>query len=293
MNLEVDHFRSAAEAWECFDESVHDLVISDILVEGDMSGLALVGKLRERFPDKTRLPILAMSGMDDAVRRVELFRLGVNDFINKPVIMEEARARIGNLIVNKQLFDQVQQQRRQLYELAMTDPLTGLHNRNALSDFSRDLADSRQAGSGVGVILIDIDHFKQVNDRHGHLIGDEVLSRIGDLLARSCRDRDFAVRFGGEELVLVLPGCPLDAAVRRAEELRVALQDLNPGGIHVTASFGVSAAPAGSDLELEDVIQAADRAVYQAKARGRNQVVSRDSAATRGPKGPLPATGND
>lgn len=294
MNLQVDHFRSAARAWEAFDEARHDLVISDILVEGDMSGVALVNRLRERYPDKTRLPILAMSGMEDPVRRVELFRLGVNDFINKPVIMEEARARISNLIVNKQLFDQVQQQRRQLFELAMTDPLTGLHNRNALSDFTRQLDTSATAGDeALSLILIDIDHFKQINDRHGHLVGDEVLGEVGELLNHSCRNQDFAVRFGGEELLLVLPGCPLEAATRRAEELRRSLEALDPAGVHVTASMGVSALPPGGQMDLDMVIRWADRALYQAKSRGRNRVVTLAAGVVDDNGGPLPATGSD
>lgn len=293
MNLEVDHFRSAAMAWEHFDEERHDLVISDILVEGDMSGVALVNRLREDYPDKTRLPILAMSGMEDPVRRVELFRLGVNDFINKPVIMEEARARISNLIVNKQLFDQVQQQRLQLYELAMTDPLTGLQNRNALLDFTRQQDLSRGKDGGLGLILIDIDHFKRINDRHGHLVGDEVLGEVGELLTSCCRNEDFAVRFGGEELLLVLPGCPLEAATRRAEELRLALEVLEPAGLHVTASMGVSAIPPGRDIELDSVIRIADQAVYQAKSQGRNQVVTLSIDDTSGGGDSLPATGSD
>src|SRR5699024_8834835 len=275
MNLKVDHFRSAASAWEAFDADRHDMVISDILVEGDMSGVALVSRLREHYPDKTRLPILAMSGLEDPVRRVELFRLGVNDFINKPVIMEEARARISNLIVNKQLFEQVQQQGLQLYDMAMTDPLTGLHNRNALSDFTRQL-DRRegQDKAGLSLILIDIDHFKRVNDQHGHLMGDEVLSQVGDLLTRSCRNEDFAVRFGGEELLLVLPGCPLEVATRRAEQLRSALESLQPAGLSITASLRVTAAEPGDNASLEDVIRTADRAVKEAKDMGRNRVVS-------------------
>lgn len=294
MNLEVDHYRSAADAWRSFDEDRHDMVISDILVEGDMSGVALVSRLRERYPDKTRLPILAMSGMEDTVRRVELFRLGINDFINKPVMMEEARARIGNLVANKQLFDQVQQQRRQLYDMAMTDPLTGLHNRNALSDFSRQLDGSSSPDDhALGLILIDIDHFKRINDEHGHLLGDSVLGEVGELLARSCREEDFAVRFGGEELLLILPGCPLETAARRAEQLRCALESLRPAGLHVTASFGVSATRAGQCAELDAVIGAADRAVYEAKSAGRNRVVSRPVAPADERVDALPPTGSD
>ncbi|QOC21411.1 diguanylate cyclase [Wenzhouxiangella sp. AB-CW3] len=282
MSLDVDHFRSAAEALEAFDPERHDLVISDILVEGAISGITLVSRLREKHPDKTELPILAMSGMEDDARRVELFRLGVNDFISKPVIMEEARARIGNLVVNKQLFERVKKQRKQLYELAMTDALTGLYNRNSLSEFGSKLESSaHRRDMPLSIILIDIDHFKTINDRHGHLVGDYVLREIGEMLAASCREEDLAVRFGGEELLLVLPWCPLADASRRAEQLRERFETLEPAGIPVTASFGVSALEAGRTSSLESVINAADQAVYIAKSSGRNQVVTLTLAEAR------------
>ncbi len=273
MGLEVEHHVNASRALECFDSDRHDLVISDVLVEGEMSGIALVSRLREQQPDKTRLPILAMSAMEDDIRRVELFRAGINDFIEKPVIREEARARIGNLITNKQLFDQVQQQRLQLYELAMTDPLTGLYNRNSLNEFARKLsAAANRHDMALSIILIDIDHFKKINDQHGHLIGDEVLAGIGEMLLDSCREEDFAVRFGGEEILLVLPHCGFEDAVRRAEELRQRLTELKPAGIAVTASMGVTARHPDHPLDLEALLRAADKAVYQAKANGRNRV---------------------
>lgn len=275
LGLAVDHFVSAADAFDEFDEKRHDLVISDILVEGEMSGIALVSQLRQHHPDKTRVPILAMSGMDDETRRVELFRLGINDFITKPVIREEAAARISNLVVQKQLFDQVQKQRIQLYEMAMTDPLTGLYNRNSLAEFAdKIVAAAERHEMHLSVIIIDLDHFKQINDDHGHLIGDQVLAAIGALLVSSCRTEDFAVRFGGEEILLILPHCQLADAEKRAGDLVDRIRKLKPAGITVTASMGVTSHQPEQPLELERLIQAADQAVYQAKANGRNQVVT-------------------
>lgn len=274
IGLEVDHFVSAADAFNHYDEKVHDLVISDILVEGEMSGIALVSQLRQLHPDKIRVPILAMSGMDDETRRVELFRLGINDFINKPVIREEAAARIRNLIVQKQLFDQVQQQRIQLYEMAMTDPLTGLYNRNSLAEFASKITSAaNRHDMDLSVIIIDLDHFKEINDTHGHLAGDQVLASIGAMLTASCREEDFAVRFGGEEMLLILPHCSLADARTRAEELRQRLEQMKPAGIEVTASMGVTSRPASRPIVIEQLIQVADQAVYSAKANGRNQVV--------------------
>jgi len=275
LGLEVDHYTSATEAYEAFGTHAYDLVVSDILVEGEMSGMGLVSRIREQFPDKARVPILAVSGMDDITRRMELFRLGVNDFISKPVIEEEVVARVSNLISNKQLFDQVRAQRRHLYELAMIDQLTGLYNRNSLAEFAKKaFSEANRHDFPLSLILIDVDHFKEINDTHGHLTGDEVLASLGEMLKNNCRDEDFAVRFGGEELMLILPHCPHQDAVQRAEELRHAVEQLHPSGIPMTASLGVTSRPQGQKVSMEDLFRIADKAVYQAKEQGRNQVVA-------------------
>ncbi|MEA5445855.1 diguanylate cyclase [Gammaproteobacteria bacterium AB-CW1] len=275
LGLEVDHYTSASDAFEAFDKHAYDLVVSDILVEGEMSGMGLVSRIREKFPDKARVPILAVSGMDDINRRMELFRLGVNDFISKPVVEEEVVARVSNLISNKQLFDQVRAQRRHLYELAMIDQLTGLYNRNSLSEFAnKSFSEANRHDFPLSLILIDIDHFKQINDTHGHLTGDEVLAAIGEMLKEKCRNEDFAVRFGGEELMLILPHCDSEGAVQRGEELREAVESLEPAGIHVTASLGVTSRPLGREVSMEDLFRVADAAVYKAKEGGRNQVIT-------------------
>ncbi len=277
MGLTVDHFVNASKALAQFDETVHDLVVSDILVEGEMSGIALVSELRASWPDKTRVPILAMSGMDDDIRRVELFRLGVNDFITKPIVEEEAAARVRNLVVQKQLFDQVQQQRIQLYEMAMTDPLTGLYNRHSLTEFAAKISGAaNRHDQELSVILIDLDHFKAINDEHGHLVGDRVLARVSGLLLRACRQEDFAVRFGGEEMLLILRDCPLAAARSRAEELCRRIEALVPAGLTITASLGVTARKPGTEATLDELIDTADQAVYAAKSKGRNQVRVRE-----------------
>ncbi|MDQ2070862.1 diguanylate cyclase [Natronospira bacteriovora] len=275
LGLEVDHFTSATEAYEAFGQHAYDLVVSDILVEGEMSGMGLVSRIREKFPDKARVPILAVSGMDDITRRMELFRLGVNDFISKPVVEEEVIARVSNLISNKQLFDQVRAQRRHLYELAMIDQLTGLYNRNSLAEFgNKAFAESNRHDFPLSLILIDVDHFKQINDTHGHLTGDEVLAAVGEMLKQNCRKEDFAVRFGGEELMLILPHCSLEDAIERAEGLRREIHELKPSGIELTASFGVTSRPLGVETAMEELFRVADKAVYQAKDAGRNRVVA-------------------
>lgn len=282
MNLEVDHYTSASDACEAFDPERYDLVISDILVDGEMSGVGLVRSIRAACPDRMRTPILAISGIEDKNQRIELFRLGINDFISKPVLDEEVRARVTHLITNRQLIEQVEDQRRHLYELAMTDQLTGLYNRNSLAEFAgRALAEAERHDFPLSVVLIDIDHFKTINDSHGHLVGDEVLSAIGELLLEDTRTEDFAVRFGGEELLLILTHCGLADAATHAERIRTRIEGMRPCGIVVTASLGVAARPAGETVAFERLLRAADEAVYEAKENGRNRVVTAAGSAPR------------
>ena len=136
MNLQVDHFPNADEALAAFEKHDYDLIVSDIILEGVMSGVGLVNRVRSYLSDKRRVPILALRAWTRPSRRIELFRLGVNDYIAKPPVEEEVRARVRNLIISKQLFDQVQEQSRQLYQLAMQDQLTGLYNRTGLMEFA-------------------------------------------------------------------------------------------------------------------------------------------------------------
>lgn len=276
MHLEVDHFVSADQALEAFDANNYDLVISDIVVEGQTSGVGLVSRIRELTNDKARVPILTMSSLDDQARRIQLFRLGANDFLTKPVVKEEVVARVTNLITAKQLLDRVHEQQQYLHNLAMFDPLTGLYNRNSLREFAHKyFADATRQDHALALILIDLDHFKKVNDTHGHLKGDEVLEEVGSFLKRAIRDEDFAARYGGEEFLLLLPHCNLQAACEKAQSLRAEIEELRPGGLDLTASIGVAARPKGEAQNMEDLFRIADAAVYQAKEMGRNRVVCR------------------
>lgn len=275
MGIDIVHYTNASEALAAFDPLAFDLVLSDILVEGELSGMGLVGCLRQRCPDMTEMPIVAMSGLDDQHRRAELFRLGVNDFVTKPVEGDELRARLSNLLNNKRLLQEVRLQRHKHYEMAMVDPLTGLNNRNILNDLTgRFFDEPGSRDQPLALVLMDLDHFKHINDHHGHLVGDEVLAAIGELLRAVAATNEVPIRFGGEELLILMPGCDLFDAHTRAEGLRQRIHDLKPAGLHITASFGVTSRHPGSDVEINDLFRVADEAVYSAKANGRDCVVS-------------------
>jgi two-component system cell cycle response regulator len=123
------------------------------------------------------------------------------------------------------------------------------------------------------LVVIDLDHFKQVNDNYGHTTGDNVLAEMAGALRRHCRKEDIVARFGGEEFIVLLSHCDLQQAADKAEDIRLALETLQPLGLTVTASLGVSAMPEGSLFEFRDLFAAADEAVYQAKHEGRNRVI--------------------
>ena len=175
----------------------------------------------------------------------------------------------------------------EILNLASIDPLTQLYNRRFLMDsFKRELqiCERREnATDAVSCIILDLDHFKQVNDVHGHQVGDEVLVKVAEVVQQSIRDYDIAGRYGGEEFLVVLPNTPLPVAKVVAERYRERIAELTwpvgPGEtLQITASFGVATCVVGQKVAVNNMIKAADDALYQAKAAGRNCVVLADSA---------------
>jgi len=277
MSLEVDRFETGEAALEAVARNSYDLIICDIVLAGQITGLGVTRAVRSMEGEVARIPILGLSALDDAARKIEMLKIGANDYVAKPVVEEEFVARVGNLISSKQLFDQVQAQRRELRERSIRDALTGLYNRHYLAEVSAQLfANADRQQRPLAVMMVDLDHFKKINDTYGHDVGDKVLASVGQLLQKDCRQGDVAARFGGEEFVILLPDCPQAAATQRAERLLADLRELHPCEIPVTASIGVSAQGASGIIGFDQLFKLADEAVYEAKTSGRNRVVTRD-----------------
>jgi len=274
--FEVTHTITGEEGIKLYENQDFDLVITDIILAGKMSGTALVRHIREKEKSaKIPIPIsiLAMSSFDDASRKLALFQAGVNSYVPKPIMSEELLARVDSLILNQHLFKQIEVQRQRLEELAMTDQLTGLYNRHYLVDnVSKKISASRRHGIDLCLVVIDIDFFKSVNDEHGHAMGDLVLMKVAELLSSHVRNDDIVARFGGEEFVIIYEHCALNNAVEKTEVLRKSLEQLKPRGLTVTASFGI-AQFSKMDKDFHGLFSRADKAVYQAKENGRNCVV--------------------
>lgn len=256
---------SGARALEIAGQDpIPDLILLDVQMP-DMNGYDVLKLLKENS-DTEQIPIIFVTGKDAVEDEEYGLELGAVDYIAKPIRPSIVKARVKTHIMLKQQHDQ-------LVGMATHDQLTGLYNRHYLSDaLSKKVAHAKRHGEALSVIIVDIDHFKNVNDTFGHLIGDLILKAVARTMQDSARKEDIAARFGGEEFIMVLDNCTAHDALVKAENLRSKIQLLHPEDIAVTASFGI--VQLDKDMQrCEDLLKNADTALYIAKEEGRNRVV--------------------
>lgn len=256
-----------------------DLVIINAAAKG-FDGLRFAAGLRS--DERTRhLPILAMVDPDERPRIVKALEIGINDVLPRPIDPQELSARVKTQIQRKRYTDYLRQNLDHSLELAVTDQLTGLHNRRYMAGQLDSLVKrAALGGDPVSALLIDIDHFKKINDTFGHDVGDEVLREFALRLASNVRAVDLPCRYGGEEFTVIMPDTQLVDALRIAERIRMHVSGspfhVAQGAevLTVTISVGVSAS-SGPDDTPETLMKRADEAVYEAKKSGRNLVVGK------------------
>ena len=233
-----------------------------------------------RSDETTRqLPILTLFEPSERGRAVKALELGANDLLARPIDPEEMAARVRTLIRHKRYTDFLRHNLDHSLELAVTDPLTGLLNRRYMSGQLGPLVSrARTPGAEpVAALLVDIDHFKRINDTFGHDVGDEVLREFAVRLATNVRAIDLACRLGGEEFVVIMPDTDMASAEAVAERVRQAMAErmfevnaVRP--LSVTVSIGVSRNEMAADTS-EILLKRADVALYRAKREGRNRVI--------------------
>jgi len=257
-------------------EQDFDLVIVSLLLR-DADGLRLCARIRGQA--KTRgLPILALIEQGDHERLARALDIGINDYLVHPIDRNELLARVRTQVRRRRYQDRLRATLEQNVAAALTDSLTGLHNRRYLSrHLDGLLADARKNAKPLALLMVDIDHFKSVNDTHGHAVGDEVIRVVANRLQQHVRSFDTIARWGGEEFVVAMPDASLDVATTVAERLRrkiaaaPARMDSEGLELPITVSIGIAVASNDGAAEL---LQRADAALYAAKRAGRNRVAS-------------------
>ena len=274
LGLQMDHAFSIAEAHHLLQQNKYELIMTDIVLQENETGIDFIQQLRAE-PRFQQTPILAVTSLESINRRIQALQSGANDYISKPVLDEELFARINNLISSNRLIEQLTRERQRLLELATKDHLTGLYNRHFMGEVAkRRFAEAYHNQLPLSVLVIDVDHFKLINDQYGHQAGDKVLKRMAEALRQQFNNDDYVARFGGEEFVVLLNQTELEAAQRKATSMCQALHQLNPEGIPTTVSVGVASLNPEQQEYFDEVFARADKALYQAKQGGRNQVVA-------------------
>jgi two-component system cell cycle response regulator len=256
----------------------YDLVIVSLGMRG-FDGLRLCSQLRS-LPEGRNVPILVVVSEGDRRKLNQALEMGVNDYLTRPIDQNELTARVRTQLRKKRYADRLRHNVQLSLEMAITDQLTGLHNRRYMARHLDNLiASSKRSGKPLAFVIMDIDFFKSVNDTYGHDIGDEVLKEFASRIAANVRGIDLACRYGGEEFVVVMPDTDVNFAYTVSERLRQQIEitpiaiSRAPKELNITISIGI-AKTEGTEDGAEALLHRADQALYRAKRSGRNRVIA-------------------
>jgi two-component system cell cycle response regulator len=263
----LDHIKGEAKT--------ADLVVMDWELP-DVDGLSMLKQLRQQ-KNYRMVPIVMLTGRSADHDIAMALRSGADDYITKPFNFEELAARIQAHMRVKRMIDELNEKNRLLEELALTDSLTGLYNRRHFDQqLDTTWAQHVRGHHGLALMMIDIDHFKSINDRYGHQAGDQVLKHLAGLLKDTCRRGDIICRIGGEEFAVILAETTSEEGWAVAERLRLQAQESNNefygSEVGYTLSVGMADSAHPEMETISDLLQKCDKALYDAKNNGRNQV---------------------
>ena len=268
--------RDGGEAWKVLqNEDAPKLLILDWMMP-HLDGLELCRRVRKQSEEEY-VYIILLTAKVEKEDIIEGLEAGADDYITKPFNMQELKVRLRAARRILELQEALIDAREKMRDRATHDPLTGLWNRDAITEIlNTEYQRARRESHYMAVAMADIDHFKQVNDTFGHLAGDAVLREVARRITSSLRPYDAVARYGGEEFLFVLPGCDMERGKKMAERIRGRISaepmDTPDGLISITVSFGVADTSFGTDGEPEQVLRAADAALYKAKEAGRDRV---------------------
>ncbi len=276
----VTWVQNGAGALKAVKTASYDVILLDLVLP-DMNGNEICRWLK--LNSETRgVPIIMLTVESALKEKVASLEAGADDYLPKPYNEIELNARIYAALRTKALQDELREKNRQLEELlaqvelqSITDPLTGLRNRRYVETIlEKELAKWKRYGTPLTCLMVDVDHFKKINDQHGHHAGDAALKGLAELLTRSLREADTAARWGGEEFLILLPQTEITAASVPAFKILRAVSDWRLAqlqGLQVTVSIGIASADVTADTPAK-LVRAADHALYEAKNKGRNRI---------------------
>jgi two-component system cell cycle response regulator len=279
--LKITHTTSAEQALEIIERSTQknadpddqiDIVMTDFYLKGRLTGGDLLHAIRTRLHlSQQEMPVLVVTVSDNDERQAEVFHAGANDFVTKPIVEEILIARIRSLLLIKQQFNALRYQAEEMRRIASTDSLTGVRSKRYLLDNGESFIRNKD-NQPVWALLMDIDHFKRINDNLGHITGDHVLAALGELLNQSFPKNALIIRFGGEEFAVIMPNVVAREIHSKAEILRRKVELLKPMNVPITISIGMASTLDHPDIDLTTLLSYADKALYAAKERGRNRI---------------------
>lgn len=255
--------QSGQEALDLLQTDVNiDLVLLDIIMPG-MDGYTVCEKIKAN-PLTEHIPVIFLTSEKSEESEEKGFSVGGVDYITKPIRPAILSMRVKTHITLKQV-------QESLREMALHDQLTSLYNRHYLENMGKKVfAHANRHKHDLGIVMLDIDHFKRVNDTYGHDVGDIVLKELANLLLKDLREEDIIARVGGEEFILVLNNSNLENSLKKVENLRLKIESLNPNNLSITASFGITQLDDSTET-FDALIKEADLALYESKNNGRNR----------------------
>jgi diguanylate cyclase (GGDEF)-like protein len=280
--FEVVLANNGLEGWKILEQQNSPTLVITDWVMPNMNGVDLCRKVRERGASEAYVYMILLTSKDDKSDLLNAMEAGADDYLTKPFDDQELRVRllVGERIsaLQRELIAARESMRR----AATYDSLTELLNRREIMDcLRRELVRCAREKNPVGIIMADIDHFKQVNDQLGHQAGDDVLKEVGRRLRSGLRAYDSVGRYGGEEFLLVLPNCELISLFGRADQLRSIVSDrpvvTGTKPVTITLSMGIAVATPEAEMDLHKIIHRADIGLYKAKRNGRNRVENVDA----------------
>lgn len=273
-----DSYHEAKDGIDGFKSLINipvDLILCDLEMPR-MDGFKFISMVRAREELKD-IPVIMLTGREDRELKIKGLEQGASDYVTKPFDAGELVARVKVQLKLKALQDELKRSNELLKELSNTDPLTRLYNRRYLMEtLGREFQRAIRKKENLSLVLLDIDHFKNINDAYGHQEGDVVLTAVAEVAQAGLRRYDIAARYGGEEFILVLPETPITEGMAVADRLRKDVQDITfpfpMENLTVTISLGVATYPSERIDCVDSLIRQADEALYRAKQNGRNRV---------------------